>query len=197
MMDVARPALALCLVLAAPMAAAQPALPDDAPGADVLPDPVIPSPAPDQPDNVVQRLGQGDTALFAVQDYLDRHGHPDLDGDLSAHWFVGADDAESRAPYYQWLSAHVPRERVVFRATDARVAKYAILQGVGLGFVPVQEAAHHPELVQVCAPRPDWAAPLWVVTHVDLHRTAKVQALVRHLKEEARAWTAPQSPAAG
>jgi len=148
--------------------------------------------APDQPDNVVQTLGAGEMALFAAQPYLDRYGSPDLDGDLSGHWFVGSDDENSRAPFYRWMAQHVPRERVVFRATDARVAKYAIIEGVGLGFVPVWEAARHPELVQVCAAREDWAAPMWLVTHVDLHRTGKVQALVKHLKAEARQWSRAQ-----
>jgi DNA-binding transcriptional LysR family regulator len=37
-------------------------------------------------------------------------------------------------------------------------------------------------------PRPEWAAPLWLVTHMDLHRTTKVQAFLTHLKERAAAW---------
>jgi hypothetical protein len=37
-------------------------------------------------------------------------------------------------------------------------------------------------LVQVLPPRPEWEVPLWLVTHVDLHRTAKVQAVVGALK---------------
>jgi hypothetical protein len=30
---------------------------------------------------------------------------------------------------------------------------------------------------------------LWLVTHVDLHRTTKVQALLRFLKQEASGWS--------
>jgi hypothetical protein len=37
-------------------------------------------------------------------------------------------------------------------------------------------------------PRPEWESPLWLVTHVDLHRTTKVQAFVTHIKEAARGW---------
>jgi hypothetical protein len=29
---------------------------------------------------------------------------------------------------------------------------------------------------------------LWIVTHVDLHRTRKVQAFLGHLKEAAKGW---------
>jgi DNA-binding transcriptional LysR family regulator len=38
------------------------------------------------------------------------------------------------------------------------------------------------------APRPEWESPLWIVTHVDLHRTRKVQAFVSLLKEAAKTW---------
>jgi hypothetical protein len=38
------------------------------------------------------------------------------------------------------------------------------------------------------APRPEWDASLWIVTHVDLHRTRKVQAFLGELKEAAKTW---------
>jgi len=80
---------------------------------------------------------------------------------------------------------------VVFRVNDARAVKHAVLENIGLGFVSTWEARAHPDLVQVGPPRADWDSPLWLVTHVDLHRTAKVQALVAHLKSEARGWRNP------
>ena len=39
-------------------------------------------------------------------------------------------------------------------------------------------------------PRPEWEAPLWLVTHVDLHRTPKVRAFLAHIKEAAKGWDA-------
>jgi DNA-binding transcriptional LysR family regulator len=38
-------------------------------------------------------------------------------------------------------------------------------------------------MVEILPPLEDWRVPLWLVTHVDLHRTAKVQAFLKHLKE--------------
>ena len=37
-------------------------------------------------------------------------------------------------------------------------------------------------------PREEWSAKLWLVTHVDLHRTTKVQAFLSFLKDQARQW---------
>jgi hypothetical protein len=37
-------------------------------------------------------------------------------------------------------------------------------------------------------PLEEWSAKIWLVTHMDLHRTAKVQSFVRHLKSEVMTW---------
>lgn len=145
-------------------------------------------PAPEEPDNVVQRLGASQTALYAAPAYLDAHGRPTDEAALLGHAFVGPEDAAARAPFYRWLAEAVPADRVVFRTSDPRAAKYAVMAGVGLGFLPVWEARTQPGLVEVIQPRADWSSPLWLVTHVDLHRTAKVQAFLKHLKAAASDW---------
>lgn len=143
---------------------------------------------PEQLDNVVQHLFTSRTALFASQAYIEKHGMPSGDAGLKEHLFIGADEEDSRAPYYQWMKDRVPRNRVVFRTVDARAVKDAVLQGIGLGFLPVWDARDNPNLVQVGETRTEWDSPLWLVTHVDLHRTVKVQALLKHLKKAAQGW---------
>jgi len=44
--------------------------------------------------------------------------------------------------------------------------------------------------VRMMDPLPEWTSDLWLVTHVDLHRTPKVQTFLKFLKAEAKAWTA-------
>ncbi|MEM1151846.1 MAG: LysR family transcriptional regulator [Pseudomonadota bacterium] len=143
--------------------------------------------APDQPDNVVQKFARQKVAMYASNEYLDRHGMPEND-DFSGHCFVGHDKEKSRAPFYRWLTETVPREQVVFRATDSLSSQHAVMRGAGLGFLTCWEARQHPELVQVLPPRDEWSAQIWLVTHVDLHRTVKVQTLLSHLKEAAKTW---------
>ncbi len=60
----------------------------------------------------------------------------------------------------------------------------AVVAGAGIGFVVSQALAHHPELAEVVPRRDVWSAPLWIVTHVDLHRTTKVQSFLRFLKDQ-------------
>ncbi len=138
---------------------------------------------PEEPDNVVQSFARQDIALYASRAYVDAHGQPSGEADLKDHVFVGHDDLNNRAPFLLWLRDTVPRENVVFRTTDSRVMERAILAGAGIGFLGVREAAQLPDLVQVMSPQENWSSPLWLVTHVDLHRTAKVQAFLAHIKE--------------
>jgi DNA-binding transcriptional LysR family regulator len=145
---------------------------------------------PDQPDNVVQDFVRQTVALYASQRYVDRYGAPKDVSEYAQHRFVGHDTQNSRAPFYQWLDANVPRENVVFRSTDNRTTELAIRAGAGLGFMNINDAASHEGMVQIAPPRDEWGSPLWLVTHVDLHRTAKVQAFLKFVKEHAKSWGA-------
>lgn len=145
--------------------------------------------APEEPDNVVQPLVRMRTGLYAARSYVERHGLPTSEADLTAHSFVGADSAESRAPFNRWLRAIVPIENIRFRATEMAAMESAIRAGIGIGFLSAFKAAEDPDLVEIMPPRPEWDAPLWIVTHVDLHRTRKVQAFLAVLKDAAKSWS--------
>ncbi|MFK7836028.1 MAG: LysR family transcriptional regulator [Sulfitobacter sp.] len=142
--------------------------------------------APDQPDNVVQKLLDMQVGAYASRSYVEANGVPKDVADYVNHRFVTNDSRESRAPYYVWLRENVPEASVTFRCTDTRATQAAILAGAGVGFMGAVAARQNPDLVEVHAPRPEWTAPLWLVTHVDLHRTTKVQALLSFLKTELR-----------
>lgn len=144
--------------------------------------------APEQPDNVVQTFHQQHMGLYATRGYLKAHGTPTSVEDFRGHRFVGHDSDQSRAPFNRWLRANVPASAVTFRSTDTRALEIAVKAGAGIGFVPVLEAQTYPDLVEVFERQDDWSAPLWLVTHVDLHRTTKVQAFLSFLKDQAKDW---------
>ena len=144
--------------------------------------------APDQPDNVVQPFVRLSVGLYATKTYIAEHGHPDMTGDASGHRFVSHDTADSRAPFHKWLRGQVPESAITFRSTDVRALEQAVLAGAGIGFLPVMEARANPDLVEIMPPNEDWSSPLWLVTHVDLHRTNKVQAFLTFLKSKSKQW---------
>lgn len=144
--------------------------------------------APDNPDNVVQPFVSQQISLYASDDYVARWGAPESFDDLANHKFVTADNLDSRAPFMKWLMSRVEASQIAFRASDARAIRDAIVAGAGIGFVSCWEAERFSNLRQLFAPQDDWSAPLWLVTHVDLHRTTKVQTFLKFLKEDAKAW---------
>lgn len=144
-------------------------------------------PAPSEPDNVVQPLMSLRMSLAASEGYLARHGTPGADG-FAGHRFVGLDEEDGRAPYNRWIAGLAPREAVTYRVADSAAQVDAVAAGAGLGFLPVVQSRAMPGIAEVRPHRDEWVVPLWIVTHVDLHRTPKVQAFLQLLKERARAW---------
>lgn len=144
--------------------------------------------APEQPDNVVQPFLQQNFALYAAQSYIDANGMPKDEADLAGHRFVGPEGDTGRAPFFRWLASSVPVEAITFRASEMRVMADGVAMGAGIGFLSVAAARGREGLVEVMPPRPEWSSQLWLVTHVDLHRTAKVQAFLQHLKLAAKGW---------
>jgi DNA-binding transcriptional LysR family regulator len=146
-------------------------------------------PKPDQPDNVVQPFLQFQHKLVASDTYIDRYGMPADAADLARHYFVGF-DGESRAPFNRWLAALVPPDRIRFVADDTTTMTDAIVGGAGIGFLGAPWLQHRAKLREVLPAKPEWLAPVWLVTHVDLHRTHKVQAVLSALKAGAKDWVA-------
>ena len=145
--------------------------------------------APQEPDNVVQPLVRMKAGLYASKSYIAKHGQPTGPQDFAGHRFIGSDTMESRAPFYRWLRDHVPPEAITYRQSDPAANLDAVLGGLGLGFVPVQAAREHENLVEIMPALPEWDAPLWIVTHVDLHRSLKVQSFLTMLKAQAQSWS--------
>ncbi|MFZ3582909.1 LysR family transcriptional regulator [Loktanella sp. DJP18] len=144
---------------------------------------------PSEPDNVVQPLVTQSMALVASDSYVARYGMPKDEDDLVNHIFVSHVEEPHRAPFFRWLHEKVGPSRMVLRAIDMRVMTDAILGGAGIGFVSELELPLYPNLTRVMPPPPEWAGKLWLVTHVDLHRSVKVQTFLSYLKTRTAEWS--------
>ena len=144
--------------------------------------------APQEPDNVVQPLIRLQMGLYAAQSYVQTFGRPDGVADFPKHRFIGPENSEHRASFYRWLTHHTPSERIIFRTSEPEAMEQAVIAGLGIGFMRSHEARQNPSLVEIMPPIPDWESALWIVTHVDLHRTLKVQTFLTTLKEHAQNW---------
>ena len=144
---------------------------------------------PQEPDNVVQPLAQMQVGLYAAQSYIQRHGHPTGPTDFVGHRFIGPDNPDNRAPFYRWLRDHVPHEGFVYRMTEPEANDEALRAGLGIGFIDRRSARDDPTLIEIMPAIPEWETQLWIVTHVDLHRSLKVQSFLAILKQHAQGWS--------
>lgn len=143
---------------------------------------------PEEPDNVVQPLTRMKAGLYAARSYIDRFGQPSSDDEFGGHRFVCTDNDVTRAPFHRWLRATVHPDQIAYAATEPAALEEAVRQGAGIGFMMSFRASEDPNLVEILPPRPEWESLLRIVTHVDLHRTRKVQAFLTHLKDAAKDW---------
>ena len=124
-------------------------------------------PKPEHPDNVVLPVRRLPVGLYGPT--------------ASAHRFAGPGQQAPSTPYFQWLSENVPPEQIVMTSDSVAVLWAAVRAGAAAGFMP-RAMAEHAQLVELAPPRDDWNEQIWAVTHVDLHRSAKVQAFVKVMK---------------
>ncbi len=72
-------------------------------------------------------------------------------------------------------------ERIVYKLNGVLGLAEAIEAGVGIGHLPCFVGDARPELRRLEAPQPDFAADLWLLTHPDLRRSARVRVFLDFL----------------
>ena len=155
-------------------------------------------PRPSDPDFVVLHHSCHSLGLYAHRSYERQHGLPASDADFGQHRFCAGGEVSERVGPLEWIERNVPPESIVLRTDSLLIGHSAVVQGHCIGPLWQAAAEQDDDLVEVVAPHPDWSIDFWIVTHVDLHRTTKVQSFVHRLKETEldlgvahRHWPAP------
>ena len=138
-------------------------------------------PKPTELDYVVRPYHPIRFGLYASQSYVDAHGMPDLEN-LANHQFIAPLESGSSRPYTDWLAQHVPPASYAMKSNNYPVRRLAICHGLGIGFLDSQETDFLKNAVEIFPPSDAFAINVWVVTHVDLHRSPKIQTFLDFLK---------------
>jgi DNA-binding transcriptional LysR family regulator len=135
----------------------------------------------DPPQHLVgRRVAFMSMAIYASTGYLERHGDlPDLD----AHTWVGWDESVRQLRSAIWIRQNVKPERVASRVNSAFVMHEAVKAGLGVGFLYCFRADPDPELRRVQPVERDFDVALWLLTHEDLRRSARVRAFLDFMAE--------------
>ncbi|MDA9089226.1 LysR family transcriptional regulator [Amylibacter sp.] len=139
-------------------------------------------PKPDHPDYVVSKFAQINFNLYAHQSYIQRFGMPKDTDDFDNHQFVLPPKFGGNLSVREWIQNIIRPDMIALSTQHVNVNFKAVLAGIGIGFIEDYKAKMFGGFHRVLAPNQEWSVPIWLVTHVDLHRTAKVQAMLRCIK---------------
>ncbi|MCG8692544.1 MAG: LysR family transcriptional regulator [Minwuiales bacterium] len=138
---------------------------------------------PQQSDLIAKRVGTHAVRLFAAKSYADRYGIPEKVEDLAKHYIVGFDEAFGHITQAKWLLRHVPADRMVFSSNSLLSQLAAVRAGVGIGSASALVGHRDPNLRPVL-PHIDVAnQEIWLVTHPDLKRSARIRAAFDYLAD--------------
>lgn len=120
------------------------------------------------PDLIGRRVAMAAVAVYGSARYLQGRNTDDLE---SLDW-VGWEEGSSMY-FAHWMAANVPRARVAVRVNAAWGFRDALDADLGIAIMPCALGELHRTWRRV-ADVPEASAPLWVLTHRDLRRTARV-----------------------
>lgn len=132
------------------------------------------------PENLIgRRAGNIQTSLYAAASYLDSLGPGANEADY--RW-VAHDPSLAHLSAARWMQEHVPTEHVAIRLDSLVAMTEAVAAGFGVGWLlcPLGDAR---ALQRLRAPPTEFDTQIWVLTHPDLKRVARIKALTDFLHE--------------
>ena len=138
-------------------------------------------PRPDHPDYVVALYAHIGLNLYAHDSYVQRKGMPS-ERDLAGHEFVVPNELKTKMPFSDWVAENVDSSQIAVATSHYGGIATAVEAGLGLGVLVDPEVASRSDLHPVLPKDQAWAVPVWLATHVDLHRTKRVQAMLKCIR---------------
>lgn len=114
-------------------------------------------------------------AVYGAVEYLARHParlKPE------EHAWAAPDDTLGHLKATQWIEASIPAQRIVFRCGSIATLQRAVRAGIGLAPLPCFLADGDPGLRRLGGTVDEFATGLWLLTHPDLRRVARIRAFM-------------------
>lgn len=116
--------------------------------------------------------------------YLAQHAAPRTMDDLASHALIGAEASFLRVAPFAWLETTFDESRIVARANELNTMAALAVAGLGLALLPGDQS--RPGLRRLFPMQPAFPAALWILTHPDLRRVARIQAFSEFLSAKLR-----------
>lgn len=107
---------------------------------------------------------------------------------LDAHDWLGFDESLAHLGSAVWMRNHVPPERIVFRSSSLLALRAAARAGLGVAPLPCYLGDADPTLSRLGPVIPEMASALWLLTHPDMRRVARIRALLDFMAPWLEQW---------
>ncbi|MPW30196.1 LysR family transcriptional regulator [Agarivorans sp. B2Z047] len=144
---------------------------------------IRPGKKPKDLDYVVQHLADTPVTLYGSSAYLKKYGKIKSLNEVAGHKFISTIEPYSQISFINWMNSELDPQQIALRVNDFNAFIPAIKAGFGAAPLNCETAKAYPDLLPLMAPPEHWAIPQWLTTHVDMHRTSKVQAFTQFLKQ--------------
>lgn len=135
----------------------------------------------EQPDYVLCPWMTFFGGIYGHETYLDAFGNPESLADIPNHRFALLDEA-IYSPPNDWIRANVPSNTVIFTSNERHTIWRAVQDGLALGCIGDHLAHINPRIHKINIAVPNIKTVCWMVTHVDTHRSPKVQAYLNCMR---------------
>jgi len=146
---------------------------------------------PKQDRYVVSKVGRVRFSLFADPKYLGRFGEPASIAELCTHRVVDHGGYAVLDGMEGWNAIAARCSQVVFRPNTTGAFVAAVRAGYGIGLFPDFYRIVAPDLVRLNV-EVGLQSPLWLLSHAETNRSARVHAVFNYLAErfrqDRRAW---------
>lgn len=127
---------------------------------------------------VGRRLGTLGYAAYGSTAYLAAHPAGPPEGGLAGHCIVAYDESIRPAADMRIAGVPIRDARLAFRTNSPLVLLWAIASGCGIGEVACYLGDGHPGVARAWPELAPYQVDIWLLTHPDLHRTARVRAVL-------------------
>ncbi len=145
-------------------------------------------PTQQPPENLVgRRLGSLASAIYGSVAYLDAR---DDVTDLAAHDWLAFEEGMAGTWISRWIARNFPEARIVLRSNTLTVLFAAVKAGMGITVLPCHLAEQEPGLRRLTPVLEEMRTPLWILTHRDTRRSARIRVFMEFMANRIRAHAA-------
>jgi DNA-binding transcriptional LysR family regulator len=133
-------------------------------------------------DLKIRKLAESAWSVYAAKGYLARCAAPRRLAELATHPLIGFDERLQNVCGAVWLREQGLEDRVVLRTNSISSALNAAVGAMGIALLPCMTAGDEPTLVRVLD-EVVTSRPIWLVTHPDVARSARVRVVLDFIIE--------------